>query len=202
MSGLYIKLDAEYASDDKLIAAGPMGELLYVRSLAFCKRQMVDGIIRTNQLNVIALGIPSAKKHAEALVESGAWTLTAEGWQIANWLKHNKSAEQINEDREMRRVASMEANHAQHHVGPDKKASPKCELCRAARPPKSAPQSEANRNSNRLPKEEPEPEEEEKEEPQPEPEGSIGASVRQTFTPCDGEASVAFLKTGLPRVAS
>jgi hypothetical protein len=186
MSGLYVKLDAEYASDDKLIAAGPMAELLYIRGLAFCKRQMVDGVIKTNQLAAVALGIPSAAKHAAALVEHGAWVTVRDGWRIAAWLKRNKSVAEITDDREARRVASMEANHAQHHVGPGKKRSPKCDACRAesrsanaprSEPitePKSEPPSEASRIRGRLQEEEPEPEEEEEPEPEeeeePEPE--------------------------------
>lgn len=175
MSGLYVKLDAEYASDDKLIAAGPLAELLYIRGLAFCKRQMVDGIIKTNQLAAVALGIPSAARHAAALVEHGAWAPIDGGWLIAAWLKRNKSAAEIADDREARRVASVEANHAQHHVGTGKKRSPKCEICRAERAPKSEPQTEPNRTPNRLQEEEPEPEGEPKgegkPEEEPEPEG-------------------------------
>lgn len=131
MSDLFVKLDAEYASDPKLLEAGPLAELLYVRSLCFCKRTLVDGFIRERQLAVIAVGIPSPSKHAAALVEVGAWERVDGGWQVAAWLKRNKSARQIAEEREAKRAASLLANHTQHHVGKGKKPSPRCELCRA-----------------------------------------------------------------------
>ena len=46
MSGLFVPLDVEYDSDDKMIEAGPMAELLYVRGMAFAKRTGSDGNIR------------------------------------------------------------------------------------------------------------------------------------------------------------
>lgn len=129
MSGLYVKLDAEYACDPRLLEAGPLAELLYIRGLCFCKRTMVDGIITDRQLNVIALGIPKPAGLAAALVDCGAWLRTDTGWIIAAWLKRNKSAEQITAEKEAKRRASVLANHTQHHVG--KKPSPTCELCRS-----------------------------------------------------------------------
>lgn len=131
MSGLYVKLDAEYACDPRLLEAGPLAELLYIRGLCFCKRTMVDGIITDRQLNVIALGIPKAKEHAAALVECGAWLRSDTGWIVSSWLKHNKSVAEIVLDKEARRAASALANHTQYHVGAGKKPSAKCELCRS-----------------------------------------------------------------------
>lgn len=182
MSGLFVKLDAEYATDDKLIAAGPLAELLYVRGLAFSKRQMVDGLIKTNQLPAVGIGIPSPAKHAAKLVEVGAWEVTKDGWVITGWLKRNKSAAAIIEDKALRARASAEANHAQHHVGPGKKKSLKCEICREESGPKSAPKSEDNRLRSGLqePEPEPEPEEEPEEESEPEEEEEVSSSSLST----------------------
>jgi outer membrane biosynthesis protein TonB len=170
MSGLFIQLDAEYATDEEFIEAGPHAELLYIRALAFCKRKMLDGRFTRNQLAAVALGIPNPRKAADALVAVGLWSVTAEGWEIPAWLKRNKPAAQIVEEREMRRMASVEANHAQHHVGEGKRPSPKCELCRSGKAPKSAPKSEANRTVWDSTEEEPEPEPEEQPQPQPQEE--------------------------------
>lgn len=145
MSDIFVKLDAEYASDPKLLEAGPLAELLYVRSLCFCKRTMSDGVIRVTQLPVVALGIPSARKLADKLVEVNAWAEVHEpqkdgalrlvAWEIPAWLKRNKSAATIAKEREDRRAASVLANHTQHHVGKGKKPSSKCELCKAEATP-------------------------------------------------------------------
>ena len=173
---LFVKLNAEYNTDDEFIEVGPMAELLYIRALAFCKRKMLDGTISTGQLISVALGIPAPAKHAASLVRVGLWEATADGWTVTGWAKWNKSAAEITDEQESRRRASMEANHAQHHVGPGKKKSPKCELCRAEHAPKSAPKSETTRTRGRL--QEPEPE------PEPEPETpSSSSSVSTPYTP-------------------
>jgi hypothetical protein len=176
---LYVKLSAEYPTDDEFIEAGPMAELLYIRGLCFCKRKQLDGRISTAQLGAVAYGMPNARKLAALLVDVGLWRAEGAGWSIPGWFKWNKSAAEIEEDREMRRRASLEANHAQHHIGDGKRPSPKCEICRADNlvrtAPKSAPKSEANRRPDRLQEqeqeqeEEPKPEEEQEEEQEQEP---------------------------------
>jgi hypothetical protein len=142
VSGLYVALDVEYDSDDKMILAGPMAELLYVRGLAFCKRTMSNGNISRAQLAVVGRGIPSASKHAAALVEVGAWVITPQGWRVAAWLKRNKSAEQIAADRATRKAASVQANHDRWHTGPDGKPSVSCPICRPNPDPTSDPTSD------------------------------------------------------------
>lgn len=160
MSGLYVPLDVEYDSDDKLILAGPMAELLYIRGLVFAKRTMSNGDITRSQLIVIGRGIPSAKKHAEKLAEVGAWRATATGWHIAAWLKRNKSVEAIGTERDAKKAASIKANHERWHVGDNTKPSATCPLCHPTPDPLADPKSD--------PKPKPEPEGE----PKPEGEGS------------------------------
>ena len=160
MSTLYVPLDVEFDSDDKLILAGPMAELLYVRGLAFAKRTMSNGDITRAQLAVVGRGIPSAAKHAARLVETGAWSATASGFHIAAWLKRNKSVDDITREREGKKAASIKANHERWHVGPDSKPSVTCPLCHPTSDPKPDPKWD--------PKEEEEPEGESK----PEGEGS------------------------------
>jgi hypothetical protein len=142
MSGLYVALDVEYDSDDKMILAGPMAELLYVRGLAFCKRTMSNGNISRAQLAVVGRGIPSASRHAATLVEVGAWVITSQGWHVAAWLKRNKSAEEIRGDREAKKAASSLANHRRWHTGPDGKASQTCPHCAPSPDPTSDPTSD------------------------------------------------------------
>ncbi len=129
MSGLYVPLDVEYDSDDKLILAGPMAELLYVRGLAFCKRTMSNGDITRAQLAVVGRGIPSAAKHASALVETGAWLDQGDRWHVAAWLKRNKSVAEIKQDKANKKVASEMGNHKRWHTGPDGHPKADCSLC-------------------------------------------------------------------------
>jgi hypothetical protein len=134
MVGLHVQLDVEYASDDKLIEAGPMAELLYVRGLCFAKRTLTDGRITHGQLSAVAIGIPSPVKHARRLVEVGAWRATTTGYQIVSWLKRNKSAATVRAEADRKTKDSIAKNHKRWHVD-EAKTSPTCPLCYPERDP-------------------------------------------------------------------
>lgn len=133
MSGLFIALDVEYDSDDKIIEAGPLAELLYVRSLTFAKRKLNDGRLKVSQLSVVGARIPNAAKHAARLVEVGLWAATDDGWIIVAWSKRNRSSTDVQVQREIASEAGERGNHERWHLGPDGKPSPKCRLCRETR---------------------------------------------------------------------
>jgi hypothetical protein len=127
MAGLYVPLTVWYADDDKIIDAGPMGELLYVRSLAFAKRVKKDGWIAVNQLSKFADRIPNARRHAEHLVELGLWERNGNGWYVVAWLRHNSSAEEISKKKS---AAGSLGNHDRWHLGPDGVPKAECVHCR------------------------------------------------------------------------
>lgn len=205
--GLYVRLNAEYPTDDEFIEAGPMPELLYVRALCFCKRKLIDGVISTKQLPAIAMGIPSAKRHAKTLVDVGLWEETDEGWRVIGWLNWNKSAKEVQSDRETRQIASAKANHAQYHLpvdGKPGKPSSRCDYCRSeglvdvpiSEPP-TDPQSEPDALRSRLPKPKTETEEEPKTETKEEtsigtrrPTGSTGATTNGKTTTGDPQQRI------------
>ena len=144
---LHVQLDVEYASDPKIIDAGPMAELLYVRALCFAKKRPDDGRLTRSQLTRFAAGIPSPMRHAAKLVEVGAWVETPDGWQIAAWLKRNKSAERIARDTAAKRLKSLMGNHERWHVK-EGKFDPTCELCNPHSDPRGDPNSETQVDPN------------------------------------------------------
>lgn len=178
MSGLFVPLDVEYDSDDKMIEAGPMAELLYVRGMAFAKRTGSDGNIRKSQLVIVGRAIPNAGKQAHALVRVGAWVETDDGWHIAAWLKRNKPMAEIAADKQRRKAASQKANHDQYHTGPAGKPSTACPFCA----PKSEPKSDASTEPKSAPKGR---EGKGEPKPEPEPEGREGNSVGSVTGPTD-----------------
>lgn len=132
MARLFVPLDVEYAADDKLAEAGPLAELLYIRALCFAKRNVKsDGEFSATQLAHFAVGIPLPKKHADALVGTGAWEATPKGWRIAGWLKHNKSGDEIATQQAIASELGIKGNHERWHIGPDGKPNAKCKLCQA-----------------------------------------------------------------------
>jgi hypothetical protein len=123
---LYVPLDVGFADDDKLIIAGPMAELLYLRSLAFVKRAETNGHIRPVHLPIISARIPRPRLQVDRLLEVGAWCANGDGWYIAAWLKRNLPAEEITK---ARREAGVIGNHYRWHVSEHGKPSPTCPLC-------------------------------------------------------------------------
>jgi hypothetical protein len=170
---LYVKLDVEYAHDPKMIDAGPMAELLYVRALCFAKRSMKDGFIAERQLPAVALGIPAPHKHAATLVEVGAWEKTTGGWNITSWLKRNKSAARIAHEIEARRMKSVMGNHERWHVK-ESKYDPTCEICNPMGDPCRDPRGDPGEEST---EEEPEEEPEAEAEAEPEAEAEFNQSL-------------------------
>ena len=126
---LYVPLDVEFATDPKILDAGPLAAYLYVCSLAYCKRSDEAGNIHRAQLRVLALGLPGRpQQYADALVKVGLWAETPEGWQIPSWLKHNLSPDQLEESKARAKAKSELGNHRRHHEQKGVKVSD-CSLC-------------------------------------------------------------------------
>lgn len=101
---LHVQLDVHYADDPKIIDAGEKAELLYVRCLAFCKRNWeTDGFISDGQLaRVAGAGLASVPARTKRLCEVGLLQRaeddlfgTGMGYRVVAWLKHNPSAAEI-----------------------------------------------------------------------------------------------------------
>jgi hypothetical protein len=123
---LYVPLRVGYADDPKIIDAGPMTELLYVRSLAFAKRQRKDGWIADSQLAAFSLRIPGARRHAARLVELGLWERNGAGWYVTAWLRHNKADAEI---QQAKSTAAKLGNHNRWHLGAKGVPKVECDLC-------------------------------------------------------------------------
>lgn len=125
---LFVPLDVDYQSDPKIMRAGALAEILFIRSMALAKRLMEDGRIDEVHLPALCLGIPGrSATHVAALIREGLWTEVADGWVITSWAKRNKSRAEIAHTAEMKRQASVKANHERWHV--DGRASATCPLC-------------------------------------------------------------------------
>ena len=101
---LHVQLDVDYYDDPKIIDAGEKAELLYVRSLAFCKKNwrangyMTDGQV----LRAVAPGLTGIPARIKTLVAVGLWQRVdddlfghGKGYVVSAWLKRNPSAAEI-----------------------------------------------------------------------------------------------------------
>lgn len=102
MAGLFVPLEASYTEDPKVQAVSEHAELLFVRSLCYCKLHwQTDGFIHRRALHKIApFGDEVMPQQLAGELESaGLWTAVENGWRVTAWLRHNPSNEDIEEKR-------------------------------------------------------------------------------------------------------
>jgi hypothetical protein len=123
--GLFVPLDVDYYTDDKILSVSPLAELLYVRSLAFAKRARMDGLLATRQLPVFGQRLDHRKRMVDQLVDSGLWTRNGDGWYISAWLKRNSPTGDLSENRA---DAGAMGAHIRWHVNTGR-PNPTCQWC-------------------------------------------------------------------------
>jgi hypothetical protein len=99
---LFVKLDCEFDSDDKVLACSGQAQLVFIKSLMLSKRRMSDGFIHSKHLRLLADAFDDGPENragwAQELVDAGLWTEVPDGWVIGSWSKHNKSSADIEKD--------------------------------------------------------------------------------------------------------
>lgn len=123
---LYVPLDANYYRDIAVRKAGPMAELLYIRSLAFAKCSGTGGFVSRWDLDEVGLGLRDTKKLASVLVSVGLWDTASDGWTIRSWERWNAAEAAIS-------AGGRRGNHIRWHVQPGRPDSA-CELCQVSDP--------------------------------------------------------------------
>lgn len=99
-NGPYVPLSAYYMDDDRIMAAGEGGELLFLRVLAYCARvPRLEGYITDAQLQT-RLGVKDATRRAKRLVDVGLLCREPEGYRVVNWTKWNRTQAEIDAERE------------------------------------------------------------------------------------------------------
>ena len=134
--GLYVKLQADYSDDPKIIRAGEAAEVLYVRMLCFCARTLSDGLVDDAQMTRLALR--QLPKRVARLLEEHLVERVEGGYKIVSWHKHNRSAASIAEERDKKSSGSNHANHLRWHVQMGRFVA-ECVWCQADRQPPSGP---------------------------------------------------------------
>lgn len=110
----WAKFDDQFSDHPKVVAAGPMAELLAMRAIIYCARYETDGMIQAEQLPRLALGIASPKKQVAALVRVGLWDEVDGGWMVHDFLDYHPSAKRRDQEREeaRQRMAKVRAKRA------------------------------------------------------------------------------------------
>jgi hypothetical protein len=86
----WFKIDNTMPEHPKVLAAGPTAAWLHVCALAYCDRNLTDGHVPDAKLTRLA-SVRNAKAHAKRLVEVGLWSVSEGGFQIHDYLTHQRS---------------------------------------------------------------------------------------------------------------
>lgn len=105
MSRPWVKLDATYVEDDKVMAAGALAELVFVRSIAYCRRRFTDGVIKPAAIPSLTLGVPEdSATLVEALVTNRLWAVHPDGWVVVNYEAWQLTTEKLAAEAERKRA--------------------------------------------------------------------------------------------------
>lgn len=123
---LFVPLDVSYAQDPKVLDLDDeRAELLFIRSLAYCKAHLTDGLVHRKALSSIAPFVDEVQPSvlAAELVRVGLWVEADRGWRVVAWLKHNAGSDEILTPNSAREMA-----HKRHHAnkGVAKEGCPFC----------------------------------------------------------------------------
>jgi hypothetical protein len=110
----WAKFDDQFTDHPKVVAAGPMAELLAMRAVIYCAKHETDGHILEAQLPRLAVGIPSVKRQVAALVSAGLWTVdeSGAGWWVHDFLDYHPSREMKEQEREEARERMRKARES------------------------------------------------------------------------------------------
>lgn len=97
----FLKLETSARFNRKLIKAGPPAAWLWLCGNLYCQEALTDGFISAEALEF--LGVKGARKFVGALVTAGLWVESDGGWQVHDYLEHNRSADEVARLKQIRR---------------------------------------------------------------------------------------------------
>lgn len=117
---LFAKVSVTFQSDSRIMRAGPMAELLYLRAIAWSKKELEDGRLPAAALPFVALGLGDPAPLVAALVREGLWEETDDGWTVPRlkWTKWQTTREQVQDLAAKRSAAGKKGAEARWDEGP------------------------------------------------------------------------------------
>ncbi len=95
----WLKLDDTFPENPKVLEAGPLAGWLYLCGLAYCARNLTDGLIPKAAVSRLMDAEMDAATLATRLVESGLWETDGKSYKVHDYLIHQRSKAQIEHDR-------------------------------------------------------------------------------------------------------
>lgn len=94
----WIKLDDSVTEHPKCVGLSPAAWTLWLHGLTYCSRNLTDGRIPAAMLPRLS-AVPNPAKAADALVDAGLWHKTDSGWEVHDYLEHQRSGADVEADR-------------------------------------------------------------------------------------------------------
>lgn len=95
MAGLFIKLDTNFWSHPKVLAAGEPAAVLYQQMAMYCMDHTTDGHVPDAQLP--RFGLPRLRQRLTALADVGMIERVGGGWLVPGYVERYKTAAQVDE---------------------------------------------------------------------------------------------------------
>lgn len=103
----WVKLDDDWATHPKMLAAGLDGRAFWLEGLCYCSRYLTDGSIPVSVLPLVAVHAGVSSEQAQALaarlVELELWSSDGKSYRVDNYLRWQRSKEQVEHEREKTR---------------------------------------------------------------------------------------------------
>ena len=100
----WVKLDDQFHSNPKVVAAGAEAVALYTVALSWCGAYLTDGFIPAGQVRRLALS-DHYEEATRRLVAVGLWHEVDGGYEIHDYLEYNPTAEEVKESKQARAEA-------------------------------------------------------------------------------------------------
>jgi len=127
----WVRLDDHFDEHPKLAAAGALGIALWTTGLAYCNRNLTDGLIPSSIAHrlISTEGLYDASGRelhcrdiAEQLVDCGLWERDGDDYRVHDYLEFQPSRDQVLEEREKARVR-MQRRRSSREVRANNKRS-------------------------------------------------------------------------------
>ncbi len=119
MKGLYGQFACAMPRDSRMVAAGPLGRLVYFEAALYCRENLTDGVIARAQLSFWTPDVTRQRKVKllDQLATLGALHFCSEGWQIPMdvWREWNPLKSEVEEKR--RQEAKKKADYRAKRQG-------------------------------------------------------------------------------------
>lgn len=123
----WVKLYTQTFRHPKVAGLPTATQLVFVASITHAGDTESDGFIPKAVAGLMC-SVRVTPKIARELVDAGLWEPVEGGWRLPNYLKYQKSAAEIETDRESRRKGGALGAHERFHVKLGK-PNPDCKYC-------------------------------------------------------------------------